>query len=150
MSEPRDVDSYADEILPVDGPHTPEGVLTAAGLIGELVRRLNHATLPDRAERSLPYPSTVDRAVGQLRGAFGLLPQLLGQLARRLEAFADEPGLYDDRHDRVTIAPGTTARIAAAWLADEATVGAETTTQALKMARSCTVHLGMRTLGGED
>src|SRR5262245_27636338 len=116
MNEIRDLDEIADEILPVDGPHTPDGVRAAAGLIGELVRRLNHATLRERVERSLPYPATVDAVVGRLQAAAGGLPQLLIQLAHRLDALAAAPGLYDDRGERAEATPFEVATMAASIL----------------------------------
>lgn len=142
--EIRDVDDLADELLPVDGPHTPDGVLAAAGLISELVRRLNHATLPERTDRSLPYPAAVDSVVGRLQGALGSMPQLLGQLARRLDELAHDPRLYDDRGAGAADPPSEVATFAAEMLRSEAVAYAKMTTQALRVVRANTNHLGVR------
>lgn len=140
----RDVDDYADEILPVDGPHTPEGVLAAAGLIAELVRRLNHATLPHRTERSLPYPSTVNSVVSRLHGAAALLPQTLEQLAGRLRGLAESPDLCDDRYDSAPMTADMVAVMAAAVLSNEARRHTGNLADRLAYACRYTNHLGIR------
>jgi hypothetical protein len=147
MTEIRDIDEIADELLPVDGPHKPEGVQAAAALIRELVRRLNHATLPHRADRSLRYPAVVYRTVSSLHGAAALLPQALQQLATRLEGFASTPGLYDDRYDRADTPPDLVAMTAASYLRDEAAPRADWLADALSHVCRHSSHLGLHEAG---
>lgn len=64
----------------VDGPHTPNTTAATAAILAEAVRVLNHATLPNRAADTLPYPSDVARLLGHLGTALERLPQLLRQL----------------------------------------------------------------------
>lgn len=70
----------------IDGPHTADSTAATAALLAEAVRVLNHATLPDRAADSLPYPSDVARLLGHLGTALERLPQLLHQLSARVRA----------------------------------------------------------------
>lgn len=132
---------YADQILPLGGPYNPEAVTATAALCAELVRRLNHATF--RGENSLPYPSSVDRLVTNLNGAVAGLPQLLGQLAQRLDTFADDPNLYADAAAKGQPAPEVAA-CAAVFLRDEAAPRAEWLADALTQARQFTARLGLR------
>lgn len=90
---PDSVDQAATAILPLDGPYDPERIITAARLAGELVRRLNHATIARRAFR---YPSELDMTVAGLKSAAYGLGQLLRQLAGELERFQADPRLYAD------------------------------------------------------
>lgn len=149
MAEIRDVDEIADELLPVDGPHTPDGVVAAASLIGELVRRLNHATQPHRAPRSLLYPATVYRTASYLHRAAALLPQALEQLAARMDRLAEQPGLYDDRHAQAPAPAADTAGLTA-FLLREATTRAGMLADELADVTRHAVHLGMNTVGGEE
>lgn len=70
---------------------------TAAVMVGELVRFLNHATRPSAAT-TLPYASTVYRVVGSLATAAHSLEQLCQQLAVRAGELADDPTLRHDEH----------------------------------------------------
>jgi hypothetical protein len=97
QTDPIDVDDAADMILRLGGPYDPESVAAAAGLISELVRRLNHAT---RVADGFEYPSDVDRVIGRLNGAAAGLPQLLEQLASQLRRFQEHPRLYADHSTR--------------------------------------------------
>lgn len=72
----------------VDGPHTPDSTAATAALLAEAVRVLNHATLPNRATDTLPYPSDVARLLGHLGTALERLPQLYDQLADRVKTMA--------------------------------------------------------------
>lgn len=145
----RGVDELADELLPVDGPHTAERVTAAAELLGELVRRLNHATQRDRSERTLPYPATVDRMVGSLHRAAALLPQTLEQMAHRLGQLGDMPGLYDDRRDHAPGPPDYTATYAGVLLRDEVAPRVRAIADELAAVCNHTSHLGVETGGGE-
>ena len=92
-----DFDAYADQILPLDGPYNASDVHTAARLVAELVRRLNHATLGDNAEQSLPIPQDVDQVVVWLHTALSRVPQLFNQIASRVQRL--EGVGVDDHHD---------------------------------------------------
>jgi len=91
------MDAYeaADRVLPLDGPHQPDQVVTAARLVAELVRRLNRATRPGHA---LPSPGDLYGLLGGLTEAVAGLDQLLGQLADRADAFAENPRLTHTHH----------------------------------------------------
>lgn len=93
MPDRRDPDAIADEVLPLDGPHTADACRDAADLIAALVRRLNHATL----NQPFTYPAHLDAVVGRLATATAGMPQLLGQLAGLLRQFENAAGLYADR-----------------------------------------------------
>lgn len=78
----------ADQALRLDGPYPPGAVVATAGLVAELVRRLNHATTEAAV---LPQPSHVHAAIGELAGVVAGLQQLLTQLAARLQQFSADP-----------------------------------------------------------
>jgi hypothetical protein len=100
---PDTAGELADQVLPLDGPYDPEGLITAAALVAELVRRLNHATIARKAFR---YPSELDRTLAGIKAAMYGLPQLFGQLATELERFHQDPALYSDRiRERVRVDP---------------------------------------------
>ncbi len=90
------IDAIADQILPLDGPHTPDAVILAAAVIAELVRRLNHATLSHNAPDALPAPQVADGLLGGLDVATGRLPQLFWQVGRRLGSFDPDRLGVDD------------------------------------------------------
>jgi hypothetical protein len=79
----------------IDKP-TADDVRTAAMVLAHLLRFLNHATLPDRAAQNLPYPSSVSVVTDNLRTAARRLPQLVEQLADRMDQLAGDSKLYDD------------------------------------------------------
>lgn len=135
----RDADSHADEVLPLDGPYDPEALNVAAGLITELVRRLNHASQWHNSDHSLPYPSSVDRQVACLSGTVNSLPQLLKQLAQRLDTISPDQRLRVDNMG-VQINPSETASTAAYYLRSAATLLAEVQTE-LSEARRNTSRL---------
>lgn len=136
-----DPDEIADEVLPLGGPYSPERVTAAGALMSELVRRLNHAT--SDGGHSLPYPSTVDRLVGNLNGAVSGLRQLLMQSAGRLEDFAAMPSLYADAEARGRSAADI-AKTAASLLRGEAATRAVWTASTIGEAARLTARLGLR------
>jgi hypothetical protein len=79
----------AERVLRLDGPYQPDALTAAAGLVAELVRRLNRATADPAA---LPRPGAVYHVVGELAGAVARLQQLLTQLASRLQQWGTDPG----------------------------------------------------------
>ena len=91
------MDAYeaADHVLPLDGPYQPDQVVTAARLIGELVRRLNRATVTGHA---LPSPGDLYGLLGGITEAVAGLGQLLAQLADRADEFAEHPRLTHAHH----------------------------------------------------
>jgi len=92
-----DAGALADQVLPLDGPYLPEKVVEAARTVGELVRRLNHATWNASALR---YPPQLDSTVGALRAAVYGLDQTFTQIATRLDVFGADPRIeHDDRSD---------------------------------------------------
>lgn len=137
-----DPDDIADQVLPLDGPHDADNTYAAAQVIAELVRRLNHATLPGHVDPVLVYPSQVDRIVGALHRAAAGMSQLMRQLSIRMEAFADDPrtgidelGPAHNPHAVADAAAGSLA--AAAFQADE-------TATRLNRARKSTTRLTYR------
>jgi hypothetical protein len=92
----HNADQIADGILPLDGPYDPEAMALTGQLLGELVRRLNHATLWHNIDESLPYPDGVDTQVAGLAGATAAMGQLLGQLAYRLGSITNDERLQVD------------------------------------------------------
>lgn len=73
-----------------------EHTYKAGDELGELVRYLVHATLPERVHRALPYPISVDDLVKNLRYAVEGMPQLLEQIAARLALLRADPDLATD------------------------------------------------------
>lgn len=105
-----DADNLVEQHFPYDGPHSAATVREAAAAVAELVRYLNNATGPGNARTTVEWAATIDRILGQINRTMYSLEQLLGQLADGMRAQADDPTVYDDRHDR----PGKdTARLAA-------------------------------------
>lgn len=82
---------------------SPDHTAAASDEAGELLRYLVHVTLPERAHKALVYPSNVDRLVQNLKYAVERMPQLLSQMADRLEALRAHPRFAtDDRPGGVT------------------------------------------------
>lgn len=137
------VTGWLESRLSIDGPHSDAQTRDAAGALAYLVRYLNHATLPGRAETTLAYPSSVDVLAGHLGGALGGLPQLLRQLAERMELIADDGRLYADELGEPAN-PAVLAVEAVEWLRsagmmlDEAATG-------VRRARRATSRLAYRT-----
>jgi hypothetical protein len=104
-----DIDRVADQVLRLGGPYTVEAVSDAAGLLAELVRRLNHATLGWVAA------TTVDSLVARLSLAVGAMPQLCCQLGESLQWWATSPDLATDKG---SLDPAEVAGDAALELAD--------------------------------
>lgn len=143
MSPGELAEHYADMLIPVDGPHTPEGVSAAAALVSELIRRLNHATLPDRVRTSLPYPSHVDTVVSELGQATTRFEQLAAQLRERLLDFG-----HDDRTGVDELGPQDTAHsiaVCGAAELDQATGQAAALGGHFRRARKHTSRLTYRT-----
>lgn len=83
-------------VHPVDAP-SAEHTKHAAIELGELIRYLNLVTLWNRADKALPNPGDIDDLIQNLRIAFKRVPQLLGQVAGRLELLSqDEHFATDD------------------------------------------------------
>lgn len=74
-------------LIPLDGPDNANTTRAAAGVLGELVRRLNHATLPARdGVPDMPTLVAVYTALESANvGTVQLLGQLLGQLVNWME-----------------------------------------------------------------
>lgn len=103
----------ADSILPLDGPYDQNSMADAGAVIGELVRRLNHATMAHNAPDALPYPQDVARLIDDLATATERLPQLLAQIAYRIGFLAlDERLIVDQRmpEQRPAFVTGTAAQ----------------------------------------
>lgn len=76
-------------VPPLDGPHTPEGVIDAARAVDDLVRHLNHAT----RGHALDNPADLYLTLAALSGAVDKLPQLLNQLAAVADSYRSVSGL---------------------------------------------------------
>jgi hypothetical protein len=98
-----DPDTLIDEHWPIDGPHGPGSVASAAAAVAHLVRYLNHATRSTNAHPSGPDLSST---LNNLATAVQRLPQLLQQLEANARWVATDATLYDDRG----IDPSRTAR----------------------------------------
>lgn len=136
-----DPDALADTILPLDGPHDVDNVIAAAGVVAELVRRLNHVTFPGRD--TLPDPSQVDRLVFALSVATSRLPQLCRQIARRLDRFGASGQLSVGELGE-PLDPATVA-FTAAVAVEQAAYRADELADALSRARRSTSRLTYRT-----
>ncbi len=94
---------------PLDGPYTPESLISAAHAIAELYRYLTHATIGG-AERTVPNVPDVYPAFGALTAAAYSNQQALQQLAARLDHFVEfDPHI---RHDGGDDAKGNRAAMA--------------------------------------
>jgi hypothetical protein len=132
--EPRPLDEVLAEHLSVDGPHSADTVIGAAGGVSALVRYLNHAT---RSPSRLNGPQLY-HAVGLLTAAAHGLVQLLGQLHAIADHVAGDPTLYDDRRDR----PASQTAGALADVLDQAARAVSRVTAPLDAAHSLSCHLG--------
>lgn len=128
------------ELLPYDGPHGPDTVLAAAAALQPLVRYMNNAT---RSATTVPYAATVDKLVAYLESMAGGLDQLLRQLVEHLEHQAEDPALYDDRHDR----PGRQTALEAAESLTQTRSVVSGLVTALERTRGVTSHLVTETRG---
>lgn len=79
-----------------DGPHTAAQVAAAALAVDELTHYLARATW---CRTSMPAGSDMCRIISELRSALGHLDQVFDQMSRHAGTLADDPTLYDDRHD---------------------------------------------------
>jgi hypothetical protein len=129
--ESIDLDGVADQVLRFGEPYDPDCVVAAAVLIGELVRRLNHAS------RTFVHPVTVDTVVHRMCRAIQGMPQLCDQLAASLTAVKDDPALASDDP---TKGPSDLATLAAAQLGLAATLLAAPGNE-LAQAGASTSHL---------
>lgn len=99
---------------PLNGPHTPDSLISAAQAVAELYRYLAHATIGD-AEQAVPNIPDTYPAFGALTTAARSNQQALQQLATRLDHFADfDPNIRHDEGD------DTEGNRAAAMLIDAA------------------------------
>lgn len=84
------VDRIADQVLTVEGPYTADGVTGAVGLVAELVRRLNRATLRP-SDSGLDDPRDLDTVVQDLAITTERMQQLLAQVANHVGLVRDNP-----------------------------------------------------------
>jgi len=100
-SQPLNSHQVADLLVPLRGPYDPDRVVEAAWTVGELVRRINHATIGDAI---LLDPHQVNRTVTGLREALYGLEQTFDQIGDRLDALATDPRVEaHPRHDSSTV-----------------------------------------------
>lgn len=134
---------------PPAGQHNADDTLRVVHALGELVRVLNHFTMPVEAARlGVPYPSTISDVVGGMATAAQRTPQLARQLADRLSRIAAERELYVSHGDYVAD-PDRAAGAALAALHDVAVVGEEMYV-ALRAAHSALAALGVRVDENDD
>lgn len=94
---------------PLDGPYTPESLISAARALAELYRYLAHATIGDAA-RALPNIPDAYPAFGVLMAAARSNQQVLQQVATRIDHLAEiDPTI---RHDNGDDAEGNRAAVA--------------------------------------
>lgn len=89
----RDV---VEHFWPYDKPNA-EDVVTAAGALPDIVRYLNNATQPDKAQRTLPFANSIDTIISSLKSSVYGLDQLVEQLSTAARAQAARPDVYDAR-----------------------------------------------------
>jgi hypothetical protein len=130
------LDEQVESLFPVGGPYGDEETRAAGRSIAALVRYLNHATWHDSAT---PYPSTVDSLTHSLAAAAAGLEQLLAALGRRMETYAADPQLYDDRR----IEPNTAVSGFIVALIDAIRASRDLSVT-LQRAGSESNHLGLR------
>lgn len=94
-----DPDAYeiVEEFWPYDGPYGTWRTAAAATMIAQTVRYLNNAT---QKQSAMPHAATAGQVLSGVSAAVFGLQQLTQQLAAFAERKADDPTLYDDRHDR--------------------------------------------------
>jgi hypothetical protein len=86
-------------------PITAETVRVAADEANELIRYLNHATLPWSAPAALPLPADTTRLIGALHQITRHMQQTLGQAAERIEVIGP-----DSEESRLALSRLRTAR----------------------------------------
>jgi hypothetical protein len=80
-------------VPPLDGPHTPAGIIAAARVLDDAVRYLNHAT----TRPVLNNPADLAAVLAALHAATVRLPQLFDQLAHTVDRYVLHGGLYDNQ-----------------------------------------------------
>lgn len=134
---------------PLDGSHSPERIESAAVALAELVRYLNHATLPQHAV--LTGAAHVAGLLGSLATAAQREERLCQQLSEWTRRLADDPTVRHDRAgDDAELSrqmAGTAATEAAGHLREAADV-AEELAAALVRARSRVERLSHDRPGG--
>lgn len=98
-----------DEYWPFDGPHDGDTVSEAAQAMARLGRYINNATRGS----VLQSPRDLRVTVGSIATVLHQLPQLLDQVAARLERAAARTEFYDDHDSRDVDLGQTTTREAA-------------------------------------
>lgn len=89
------------ETWPLNGPYSPESLISASQAIAELYRYLAHATIGG-AEAAVPNIPDAYPAFGALITAAHSSEQVLQQLAARVDHFADfDPNVRHDSHSNV-------------------------------------------------
>lgn len=128
---------YGTEIVsahwPMDGPHSPERIESAAVALAELVRYLNHATMPQHdVLTGAPHVAGLLSALATAAQREERLCQQLSEWTRRL---ADDPTL---RHDRA----GDDAEMSRQMAATAATEAAGHLREAADVAEELAAALG--------
>jgi methyl-accepting chemotaxis protein len=89
------------EAWPLDGPYSPESLLSASQAIAELYRYLARATI-DGAKTAVPNIPDAYPAFGALMTAANSAEQVMQQLAARVERFAEfDPTVRHDSNSNV-------------------------------------------------
>lgn len=116
---------------PYDGPHTDDTIADAATAVERLVRYMANATY-----QPIESGPALHRMLSSLSSALYMLDQVLGQVSAGAEStLAEDPTLYDDRHDR----PGLDTALAVANAIEEARQGISSR---LHLAAQLASHLG--------
>jgi hypothetical protein len=111
-----DLDRLADQVLPYADTTRPDQLTDAVRLAAELLRRVNHHTLPHWAPTTLPAPQDVDRLLGDLVALVRRLPQLCRQASARTTRLASLPGIAVDQRGPAGWGAESLTRAAAAEL----------------------------------
>lgn len=128
-----DPDVLADQVLPLDGPHTADSIVAGTELLAQLVRRLNHAV----RDTDLDDPRDVHRVFADLHLTARGLTLLCDLLAIDVGAL-DRPDVYASSG-----APTAAAVAEAASAMSAAGQCAATVTGHLKAGRDATARLGI-------
>lgn len=128
---------YGTEVVgahwPMDGPYRPELIESAGVALAELVRYLNHATLPQNDV--LTEAPHVAGLLGSLATAASRKQQLCQQLSVAAHGLADDPTV---RHDRC----GDDAELSRQMAATAATEAAGHLWEAIDVAEELAACLG--------
>lgn len=140
-----------ERMFPVDGPHSPEATVAAAGAIAHLVRYLNYATSRGRGlSQGVPYPGTAYDVIGNLCTVVERLPQLITQTGERLRELAELPNAAQnpDGDERWPARPDPEATAWAVWAALAETH--DHLSEVAAMLSEAQVYAGRLYLTGDD